>query len=1070
MAGIRYTRRDRVVRVYRGADHRIVVELHDGERTRVRVVPVAKGERASKTESATELAALLFGTSAIRAELARWKSEHRTSLSAPPSSGEAEEHRLDRVCLRIDDERLAGLPVEQALQHALGDKRVGGSPIPRLIPLPARVAQVPFTLPLRLLQLDRRSDFHLGQTVKSVFRSHLHKRGFSSVMQVEVASSDAFSGWALPSGWRTVDILHLDGPAIQGKDLLAMSTPEQVGTLGWLVRCVDLWRTRLVVIRRDVDTDMRVLRRFAHRLAAQGGPAVWLVDAAAPGLPARLRMFYNKLVHDTPIDLAVAIAARSKPNAAGDTLIVGSGREELVRVSGPGDRIAGLASGLSDRDPAVRAESAGRLWSSIAETGLRLDEATASFMTAVRGLTGIARRLPGLRFDMHEGDGMVPLGRSIGTLRRSLSIAARPARDIRMVPDRSGPRFVNPSLWRLDPVTGDKEPIPQSAHLQRGRPILFGVQLGPRDSYAPVLDAVAIVEEPFKWSKGHDGVWLSVGVTGLDFTVVGAAIQQVWLPRHGASDLVEFLVEPTQCGISQLRFCIYFDADLLQSHRLAALVVEGPPQAGPSTGADLSLAKALGVPIERVGDAGWLARMEYAAAADLAAPPRNRDVALSLFANKHDGRRVFTARGTEGFEILEARDISQHVEDVRKELEAISRDKFNLYAFRERADKPRHVGTPDQRDRALLSLARVGRILFDAILKEADQVTLAADLAGEQRVIHVAHSLLEDVIPWAAIYDRPYDANREADDDDLPVLHAVCPAGLPDAKGQFAEAACEKHANCLLSPERKKAAAAAGQGVADDTIVCARHFWGFRHIIEIPPYQQDGSAVPAAAAPAVPAIPATRWSTTSAARPANLLLGYNGALATIDTHRAELGAMIQEIKTSAVWSETKRRDALLKLLRQGHADLVYLFCHARGGDADPKVRPPALEFQETEASPPALINAADFRGVKLRNHPLVFLNGCNTAAFSPDALSPFIRKLILDCDVAGVIGTEIPVFELLAGEMARLFLKRFLAGGEDGKAGKALLGSRLDLLARGNPLGLVYTLYALAELALVQKA
>ncbi len=67
-----------------------------------------------------------------------------------------------------------------------------------------------------------------------------------------------------------------------------------------------------------------------------------------------------------------------------------------------------------------------------------------------------------------------------------------------------------------------------------------------------------------------------------------------------------------------------------------------------------------------------------------------------------------------------------------------------------------------------------------------------------------------------------------------------------------------------------------------------------------------------------------------------------------------------------------------------------------------------------------------------------------------------------------MIGTEIPVFELLAGEMARLFLKRFLGGGEAGKAGKALLESRLDLLARGNPLGLVYTLYAIAELALVQ--
>jgi hypothetical protein len=54
---------------------------------------------------------------------------------------------------------------------------------------------------------------------------------------------------------------------------------------------------------------------------------------------------------------------------------------------------------------------------------------------------------------------------------------------------------------------------------------------------------------------------------------------------------------------------------------------------------------------------------------------------------------------------------------------------------------------------------------------------------------------------------------------------------------------------------------------------------------------------------------------------------------------------------------------------------------------------------------------------------------------------------------------------LLAGEVARQFLFRFLDGA---KAGEALLNVCRDLLARGNPLGLVYTLYAVAELAIVQ--
>ena len=177
--------------------------------------------------------------------------------------------------------------------------------------------------------------------------------------------------------------------------------------------------------------------------------------------------------------------------------------------------------------------------------------------------------------------------------------------------------------------------------------------------------------------------------------------------------------------------------------------------------------------------------------------------------------------------------------------------------------------------------------------------------------------------------------------------------------------------------------------------------------------------------------------------------------------------MLAGRKLRAVWrGAIANRDRLLAALRAADVDLVYLFCHARGGLADPKTKPPALELQEAADRPPGLIRAAALaKGLRLAHHPLVILNGCNTAAFSPDALSPFIRTLVRDCEAAGALGTEIPVFELLAGEAARQFLARFLDGNE---AGAALLDTRLDLLARGNPLGLVYTLYAAAELTLTQ--
>ena len=94
---------------------------------------------------------------------------------------------------------------------------------------------------------------------------------------------------------------------------------------------------------------------------------------------------------------------------------------------------------------------------------------------------------------------------------------------------------------------------------------------------------------------------------------------------------------------------------------------------------------------------------------------------------------------------------------------------------------------------------------------------------------------------------------------------------------------------------------------------------------------------------------------------------------------------------------------------------------------------------------------------------MIFLNGCQTAAFSPEAISPFVEKFVRDRAAAGVIGTEAPVWERLAAEFAEVFFRRFLGGTP---AGKSLLLARRILLSKLNPLGLTYTLYALAELDL----
>ena len=65
-----------------------------------------------------------------------------------------------------------------------------------------------------------------------------------------------------------------------------------------------------------------------------------------------------------------------------------------------------------------------------------------------------------------------------------------------------------------------------------------------------------------------------------------------------------------------------------------------------------------------------------------------------------------------------------------------------------------------------------------------------------------------------------------------------------------------------------------------------------------------------------------------------------------------------------------------------------------------------------------------------------------------------------------MIGTEITIFESLAKAFAEECLRRFLNGD---KIGDAVRGARLKLLKDGNPLGLVYIPYVIANLHLVRQ-
>ena len=141
-------------------------------------------------------------------------------------------------------------------------------------------------------------------------------------------------------------------------------------------------------------------------------------------------------------------------------------------------------------------------------------------------------------------------------------------------------------------------------------------------------------------------------------------------------------------------------------------------------------------------------------------------------------------------------------------------------------------------------------------------------------------------------------------------------------------------------------------------------------------------------------------------------------------------------------------------------DLLYLYCHAGYDGSDPVIR-----VKDATDAVEGLLKSADVSGDRFRTQPLVFINGCRTAGFSPKALSPFITTLVTDRNASGLVGTEIDVWEQLASEVGREFIRK-LCNEPGMTVGRALRETRLALLAKGNPLGLAYTLYALADLRL----
>jgi hypothetical protein len=617
-------------------------------------------------------------------------------------------------------------------------------------------------------------------------------------------------------------------------------------------------------------------------------------------------------------------------------------------------------------------------------------------------------------------------------------------------------RFVNTGFF-ADRDSGDPEEIPQKgANLNWGEMVHLGVDIGPRNPKIVVSGAAPLNEEVFRWKPQMNGVWVEIGITGIDFDVIGSPVRELWLPRDGASERVYFPVVPhASKGVSRLRVCLYYNSNIVQSFRVAAITKAANSKLD-TVALRRKLAASLSLKTDEVGDARFIAQLEYStrSVGELAQRVRAPSGArVSIVANDWESDTVITVKGPglHAAKVLVDSDISDDVQKLRDLLLAISTRKFidnsEGYAFG-RPGEP-NGGTSEQLAETLTQLARPCWELFDKLLLQSERANLLQVLVSNDNYpIHVAHILRDKVIPWAVLYDRHYD-EKATDPDGKRAGKGFCSAALPDPDGNLPVKECFGKGCVLNGYPQERVTDAEGRTLLPETVVCPLHFWGFRYSIEIPPQQVSPGA---GGVPMCENIPV--------AEKARVAVGVNCTLSLYDDHVKELAAA--STKTPTEWHNPGEYDRgkILAMLQDPELAAIYFYCHAAGSAKDGT----RLIFQgPNQDDPKEEIKPADLAGGEWLRRPLVFLNGCNTAGYSPRALSRFFQKFVDDRAAAGVIGTEITVREQLACEMAKRFFMLFLNGMT---AGPALLNARRALLAKNNPLGLVYTLYASAALKL----
>lgn len=399
-----------------------------------------------------------------------------------------------------------------------------------------------------------------------------------------------------------------------------------------------------------------------------------------------------------------------------------------------------------------------------------------------------------------------------------------------------------------------------------------------------------------------------------------------------------------------------------------------------------------------------------------------RPVSLSVLINDNGaGTHGFRFFGGAGFKqdlVLGGDDLRQQLEQTRAMLREVSwgsREEPTAEEFGRLQDR---YATPDRERLAddLIALARTGFRVWDGLvdgLSGGDVAALRALMRPPGRLQIANKQSANLLVPAACLYDAKLRPSA--------VDVRLCPAYL-SATGPLRETPCFQ-GRCPTWD--------------DELIVCPSGFWGFRHEIGYSaslPFSRGAGSDDAD-------------TIALAAGPGHGISFVVGAstdpfLRRRDDHLARVRQL------AGSWSRADSATALLGLFGASKPSVVYLYGHGGGDDTSP------FFVVGDEADGPIrradLRDAVDWRDAR----PLVFLNGCRSSPLRPGAAFSYASGFLQTAHAAGVIGTEISIFESLATAFAEECLRRMVADREP--LGSAVRATRLRLLEQGTPLGLAY--------------